>query len=155
MINKGPIFGALALALLALAIQLAAQQNPRHVVGLAGRLLDVKTGKLLSDQTLVIEDGRVVSAGPAAEAKALTDAVRIDLPNATLLPGLIDAPTHLTMDPKFGYERLALSIPRETLIGAKNARLTLQAGFTTVRNVGAAGYSDVAQRDAVNASDVP
>jgi imidazolonepropionase-like amidohydrolase len=155
MINKGPIFGALALALLALAIPLAAQQNPRHVVVHAGRLLDVKTGKLLSDQTLVIEDGRVVSAGPAAEAKALTDAVRIDLPNATLLPGLIDAHTHLTMDPKFGYERLALSIPRETLIGAKNARLTLQAGFTTVRNVGAAGYSDVALRDAVNAGDVP
>jgi len=155
MINKGPIFGALALALLALAIQLAAQQNPRHVVVHAGRLLDVKTGKLLSDQTLVIEDGRIVSTGPAAEAKALSDAVRIDLPNATLLPGLIDAHTHLTMDPKFGYERLALSIPRETLIGAKNARLTLQAGFTTVRNVGAAGYSDVALRDAVNASDVP
>jgi len=59
------------------------------------------------------------------------------------------------MDPKFGYEELGLSIPRETLIGAKNARATLEAGFTTVRNVGASGYSDVALRDAINAGDVP
>jgi imidazolonepropionase-like amidohydrolase len=59
------------------------------------------------------------------------------------------------MDPKFGYERLAISVPRQTLTGAKNARLTLLAGFTTVRNVGAGGYSDVALRDAVNAGDVP
>ena len=115
----------------------------------------MKTGKLLADQTLVIEDGRIISAGAAAEAKIPADAVRIDLPNATVLPGLIDAHTHLTMDPKFGYEGLGISVPRETLTGAKNARLTLLAGFTTVRNVGASGFSDVALRDAINAGDVP
>jgi imidazolonepropionase-like amidohydrolase len=152
---KVPSFGALAVALLALAMSLAAQQSPRHVAVHAGHVLDVKTGKLLSDQVLVIEDGRIVSTGSSAEAKAPSDAVRIDLPNATLLPGLVDAHTHLTMDPKFGYERLALSVPRQTLTGAKNARLTLLAGFTTVRNVGAAGFSDVALRDAINAGDVP
>jgi imidazolonepropionase-like amidohydrolase len=118
-------------------------------------VLEVKTGKLLADQTLVIEDGKIVSAGAASEAKIPTDAIRIELPNATVLPGLIDAHTHLTMDPKFGYERLAISLPRETLTGAKNARLTLLAGFTTVRNVGASGYTDVALRDAINAGDVP
>src|SRR2546423_615960 len=155
MSNKAPSFGALALALLALAAPLLAQQSPRHIVVHAGHVLDVKTGKLLSDQMLLIEDGRIVSAGPTAEAKPPSDAQRIDLPNATLLPGLIDAHTHLTMDPKFGYERLALSVPRQTLTGAKNARLTLQAGFTTVRNVGAAGYGDVALRDAVNAGELP
>ena len=104
----------------------------------AGHVLDVKSGKMLADQTLVIEDGRIVSSGASAEAKIPADAIRIELPNATVLPGLIDAHTHLTMDPKFGYERLAISVPREALIGAKNARLTLMAGFTTVRNVGAA-----------------
>jgi len=130
-------------------------QTSRHVVVHAGHLLDVKTGKLLSDQMLVIEDGKIVSAGAAAEAKIPADAVRIELPNATLLPGLIDAHTHLTMEPKFGYERLAISVPREALTGAKNARLTLQAGFTTVRNVGASGYTDVALRDAISAGDVP
>jgi imidazolonepropionase-like amidohydrolase len=121
----------------------------------AGHALDVKTGKLLSDQTFIIEDGRIVSAGPSAETKAPAGALRIELPNATVLPGLIDAHTHLTYDPQFGYEELGISVARSTLTGAKNARLTLQAGFTTVRNVGAEGYSDVALRDAINAGDVP
>jgi imidazolonepropionase-like amidohydrolase len=95
------------------------------------------------------------SASPARPEQKFPDAVRIDLPNATLLPGLIDAHTHLTMDPHFGYETLAISLPRQALTGAKNARLTLLAGFTTVRNVGAGDFSDVALRDAVNAGDVP
>jgi imidazolonepropionase-like amidohydrolase len=115
----------------------------------------VKTGKMLADQTLVIEDGRIVSMAASAEAKIPTDAVRIDLPNATVLPGLIDAHTHLTSEPRFGYDRLAISVPREALIGAKNARVTLLAGFTTARNVGARGFTDVALRDAINAGDVP
>jgi len=130
-------------------------QTTRQVAVHAGRLLDVKTGKMLADQTLVIEDGRIVSMAASAEAKIPTDAVRIDLPNATVLPGLIDAHTHLTSEPRFGYDRLAISVPREALIGAKNARVTLLAGFTTARNVGARGFTDVALRDAINAGDVP
>jgi imidazolonepropionase-like amidohydrolase len=130
-------------------------QTQRHVAVHAGHVLDVKSGKMLADQILVIEDGKIVSAGAAAEAKIPADAARIELPNATVLPGLIDAHTHLTSDPKFGYERLAISEARETLTGAKNARVTLLAGFTTVRNVGANGYTDVALRDAINAGDVP
>jgi imidazolonepropionase-like amidohydrolase len=137
------------------AVKLVAQQRSGRVIVHAAHMLDVKTGKLLSDPVLLIEDGKIISVGTASQIKPPADAVRIDLPSATVLPGLIDAHTHLTMDPKFGYERLAISIPRETLIGAKNARLTLNAGFTTVRNVGASGYSDVALRDAINAGDVP
>lgn len=121
----------------------------------AGHLLDVKTGKLLADQTLVIEDGKIVRLQAASDAKANANAVRIELPNATILPGLIDAHTHLTMDPMFGYAELGISVPREALIGAKNARLTLNAGFTTVRNVGAGGYTDVALRDAIDAGGIP
>jgi imidazolonepropionase-like amidohydrolase len=130
-------------------------QTPRHVAVHAGHMLDVKTGKMLADQTLVIEDGKIISSGATGEAKIPTDAVRIELPNAIVLPGLIDAHTHLTMEPRFGYERLATSVPREALTGAKNARLTLMAGFTTARNVGARGFTDVALRDAINAGDVP
>jgi imidazolonepropionase-like amidohydrolase len=142
-------------ALFALSVPLVAQQASRPVAVHAGHVLDVKTGKLLSDQTLVIEDGKIVSVGASADAKPPVGAVRIELPNATVLPGLIDAHTHLTMDPKFGYEELGISTPREALIGAKNARTTLEAGFTTVRNVGAGGYTDVALRDAINAGDLP
>ena len=145
---------AVAVALLCLGALLAAQTSG-HVVVHAGHMLDVKTGKLLADQALVIEDGKIISSGAAAEAKIPADALRIELPNATVLPGLIDAHTHLTMEPRFGYDRLAISVPREALIGAKNARSTLLAGFTTVRNVGARGYSDIALRDAINAGDVP
>jgi imidazolonepropionase-like amidohydrolase len=145
----------LGVVVLAVAAQVVAQQAPRHVVIHAGHVLEVKTGNTLSDQVVVIEDGKIVGSGPASATKAPADAVRIDLPNATLLPGLIDAHTHLTSDPSFGYDRLAISLPREALIGAKNARVTLAAGFTTVRNVGAGGFSDVALRDAINAGDVP
>jgi imidazolonepropionase-like amidohydrolase len=147
----GLLFG---LGGLCLAMQ-ANAQNAQSIVVHAGHVLDVKTGKLLADQTLVIEDGKIVSVGTSSEVKAAANAVRIDLPNATLLPGMIDAHTHLTMDPKFGYEELGISVPREALTGAKNARVTLEAGFTTVRNVGASGYTDVALRDAINAGDVP
>ena len=145
----------LAITVFLLVAQIVAQQSPRRVVVHAGHALDVKTGKLLSDQTFIIEDGKIVSAGPSTDTKTPPDALLIDLPNATVLPGLIDAHTHLTYEPQFGYEELGVSVPRSTLIGAKNARVTLQAGFTTVRNVGAEGYSDVALRDAINAGDVP
>jgi imidazolonepropionase-like amidohydrolase len=80
----------------------------------------------------------------------------VDLSRYTVLPGLIDAHTHLTGSPYLmGYRALAVSVPREALLGARNARVTLEAGFTTVRNVGASGFADVALRDAINAGDVP
>jgi imidazolonepropionase-like amidohydrolase len=133
----------------------ATAQAPHHVAVHAGHLLDVKSGKTLSDQMLVVEDGKIVSSGASGEAKIPSDAARIELSSATVLPGFIDAHTHITMDPKFGYETLAISAPRRALIGAKNARTTLLAGFTTVRNVGASDFADVALRDSINAGDVP
>lgn len=132
-----------------------AQQAPKRTVIYAGKLLDVKTGNTVSDQAIVIESDKIVSIGPRSSAKLSGNEQRIELGNATVLPGLIDAHTHLTGDPQFGYDALAISIPREALIGAKNARVTLQAGITTVRNVGADGFTDVALRDAINAGDVP
>ena len=146
----------LALCVLSLTLAvLATAQTPRRVALHAGHVLDVKSGKMLSDQMLSIEDGKIVNIGSAADARIPSDSVRLELPNATVLPGFIDAHTHLTMDPKFGYETLALSTSRQALIGAKNARVTLLAGFTTVRNVGAEDFSDVALRDAINAGDIP
>jgi len=126
---------------------------PKSIVIHAGRLLDVKTGRTLVNQTIVIEGDRIASVGPDMPVPA--GARVVDLSNATVLPGLIDAHTHLTMTTNFGYSRLAVSAPREALNGARNARVTLDAGFTTVRNVGASGFTDVALRDAINAGDVP
>jgi imidazolonepropionase-like amidohydrolase len=145
----------LLLAILIVCCATLFAQSSQRVIIHAGHLLDVTTGKMLSDQMLVIDGGKIVSVESAASAKTPADAVRIELPNATVLPGLIDAHTHLTMNPYFGYETLAISVPREALIGAKNARTTLLAGFTTVRNVGAGSFTDVALRDAINAGDVP
>lgn len=146
---------------LALIVSLAcinfcwAQAGPasKTVVIRAGRLLDVKTGKTLSNQSIFIQGDKIMSVG--ADATVPAGAEVIDLANATVLPGLIDAHTHITMTTNFGYSRLAISVPREALNGARNARVTLEAGFTTVRNVGASGFTDVALRDAINAGDVP
>ena len=122
----------------------------------AGRLLDVKTGKTLANQTIVIEGDKIERVAETSGDELLpAGATVIDLPNATVLPGLIDAHTHLTLNPDFGYSMLGISIPRQALIGAHNARVTLEAGFTTVRNVAAYSYADVALRDAINAGEVP
>jgi len=133
--------------------QQSAQPAPAPTYVHAGHLLDVKTGKMLNNVLVTIKGDRItgVSAGQAAPAGGHV----IELPNSTLLPGLIDAHTHLTFDPNFGYQELGVSIPKEALIGAKNARITLEAGFTTVRNVGANGYTDIALRDAINEGMVP
>ena len=143
-----------AVVLMAVCPCLAQPTAPRVVVH-AGKLVDVKNGKLLSDQAVVIQGDKIVSVGPVSDVNPVASDQVIELPKATVLPGLIDVHTHLTADPSFGYESLAISIPREALTGAKNARITLNAGFTTVRNVGASGYTDVALRDAINAADVP
>src|SRR5450631_148220 len=121
----------------------------------AGHLLDVKAGKMLTGQTIIIQGDKITQVGAFGDQVLPKDATVIELPNSTVLPGLIDAHTHITFTPNFGYSRLAISVPREALTGARNARVTLDAGFTTIRNVGASGFSDVALRDAINAGDVP
>lgn len=136
-----------------------AASAPKRFVIHAGRMLDVKTGKTLENQAIYIEGDKITkveaASGAKLGAKPGTGWTLIDLPNATVLPGLIDCHVHLTMNPSFGYQELGVSEARQTLIGAKNARNTLMAGFTTVRNVGAGGFTDVALRDAINDGDLP
>lgn len=135
----------------------AATTPKKRVVVIAGRIFDSKAAKMIAGpQAIVIEGDRIVSVEPAASVKPVAEEKRIDLSAATVLPGLIDVHTHLTGSPELiGYQSLGVSLPREALYGAKNARITLEAGFTTVRNLGASGYSDVALRDAIDAGDVP
>ncbi len=151
------ILFALALACLFVWNAVAQEQaSPAHTIIYVGHLLDVKSGKTLANQQIVIEGDKIVSVGPSADPGAKAGYTVIDLSKATVLPGMIDAHTHLTFRPDdLGYAALGISIPREALIGAHNAKITLEAGFTTVRNVGANGYTDIALRDAVNAGELP
>src|SRR5882757_3405385 len=121
-----------------------------------GKLLDVRSGRMLADQVIVFDaNGMITAVGPATSTSPTGGMAVLNLSNATCLPGLIDVHTHLTGDPSAsGYQGLGISVPREALTGAKNARLTVRAGFTTVRNVGATGYTDVALRDAIDAGDI-
>src|SRR5499433_1553683 len=140
-------FLVLSVCLLAAAAAGAAPGSVR-----CGRLLDVRSGQMLSDQVVTFDsEGVIVSVAPAAGANAGV----IDLSRATCLPGLIDVHTHVTSDPQHsGYAGLGVSVPRQAVTGVKNTRLTLRAGFTTIRNVGATGFSDVAVRDGVNAGEI-
>jgi imidazolonepropionase-like amidohydrolase len=121
-----------------------------------GKLLDVRAGRLLNDQLVVFDDaGVITSVGAFSSGNVPAGATPVDLTSSTCLPGLIDVHTHLTSDPEnSGYKSLGVSVPRSTVTGVKNARLTLLAGFTTVRNVAASGFSDVAVRDGINAGEV-
>jgi imidazolonepropionase-like amidohydrolase len=151
----------LALLVAAGTISSAAQERrsdqETRVVLHAARLLDVKTGTTLLDQVVVIVGDTITAVGSAKSLKVNADDERIELPNATVLPGLIDCHVHLTGNPNqldLGPADLHISYPRRALMGARNARITLEAGFTTVRNVAADGYTDVALRDAINQGDV-
>jgi len=121
----------------------------------AGKLVDVVAGTVLKDQTIIITGERITSVGPSASAKVPSGAEVIDLSAQTVLPGLIDMHTHLTADPYLsGYNSLGVSDTRAALYGVRAARQTLEAGFTSVRNVGASGFGDVALRDAINEGDI-
>jgi imidazolonepropionase-like amidohydrolase len=142
--------------LLACATAGAADATPPATVTAvkAAHMLDVRSGALVDNAVVLISGERITAAGSKLAIPA--GAQIIDLGSKTLLPGLIDMHTHLTGDPQdSGYSIVAKSIPRVTLTGAKNARITLQAGFTTVRDVGADGYADIGLRDAINDGDVP
>jgi imidazolonepropionase-like amidohydrolase len=146
--------GALMLQTLLFCAPGHAQGSPAQVVAIkAAHMIDVVKGIMIDDAVVLIEGERITRAGSRLAIPA--GAHIIDLGGKTLLPGLIDMHTHLTWNPQdLNYSMIALSIPRQALSGAKNARLTLNAGFTTVRNVGASAYSDIALRDAINAGDV-
>jgi imidazolonepropionase-like amidohydrolase len=121
----------------------------------AGRMIDTLTGKVLTDQVILVRGDKILSVAAATSASIPSGATVIDLSKSTVLPGLIDVHTHLTSNPKkSGYQSLGISAVRATVYGAKAANITLDAGFTAVRNVGANGFGDVALRDGINDGDI-
>ncbi|MGA7859444.1 MAG: amidohydrolase family protein, partial [Terracidiphilus sp.] len=146
----------LILATGSVAAQPASQPAPERTLVRAGHLLDVKTGRLLDSQTIVVVGDTIQSIAPTASVAAEPSDAVIDLGALTVLPGLIDVHTHLTYDPNFDpYHELTRTDAKEAINGVVNARTTLMAGFTTVRNVGADGFTDVDLRDAINSGQVP
>jgi len=121
----------------------------------AGNLVDVQAGRVLRDQVITIRADRIERVDDAGKVDISPGATLIDLGDAYVIPGLIDMHDHLTGDHRYhGYESLQFSVARETIFGVRNAGITLDAGFTSVRNVGASGYSDVALRDAIDAGEI-
>lgn len=143
---------AVAWILLASAAVTAAADT---VVVSADRMIDVLTGRIVERPQITITDGRIAAVGTQGSALP-AGARRVDLAGMTLMPGLIDMHTHLTSDPRFsGYRRLQFTDNYWTVVGVANAKKTLEAGFTTVRNVGSANYDDVAIKQAIEQGMVP
>ena len=148
-----PIAGLVAAAALA-TVAPPAPDAPVIAIH-AAHLVDVVAGRMLDDAVVIISGDHVAAAGSAATTPTPAGARRIELGAATLLPGLIDVHVHLTSNASDeGLNGLVKTTAREAVDGVANARKTLEAGFTTVRNVGAGGFSDVALRDAINEGEI-
>ena len=117
----------------------------------AGRMFDSSTGRMLTNQVILLDGERITEVGPAARIKIPSGVKVIDLSHATVLPGLIDAHVHMFNTPKPGMSREA-----SVLIAIQHLQADLQAGFTTVRDMSTHGngYDDVDIRDAINRGQI-
>lgn len=146
-----------SLSILLLAAPLAAQEPsaaPAHIAITAARLIDGRGGAPITNAVVLIEGDRITAVGSRL---AIPPGTRvIDLGGATLLPGLIDCHTHITAQPGDYYDDLFRRSPIDyAVVAPVYARRTLEAGFTTIRDVGAAEFIDVALRNAINEGTIP
>ena len=144
--------------LLGLGLTLTAAAAEPVTVLRAARLYDGKADAVVSPGVVVVSDGKIVAAGSSAQVPA--GARVVDLGDATLLPGLMDAHTHLSFESSLDWKQdqldsLKKPIPEQAIIATEYARRTLLAGFTTVRAVGSSDLIDVGLRNAINAGKVP
>jgi imidazolonepropionase-like amidohydrolase len=125
------------------------------VVVTADRMVDVLAGRTIARPQITITDGRITAVS-AQDGAIASGARHIDLPGMTLLPGLIDMHVHLTADPRFsGYNGYEFTDNFWTIVGVANAKRTLEAGFTTVRNVGSERFDDVALKQGIEHGYIP
>jgi imidazolonepropionase-like amidohydrolase len=147
------LLGGVLLAMIGFATLVHSQTKPAAapVAVRAGRLFDSKTGQIVDRQVVLIQGDRITDVGPEDKIKIPEGAQVIDLSQATVLPGLIDAHTHV-YDSLTASERVNTSKEAWTIIAVKNARTDLRAGFTSVRDAGShgEGYGDADVRNAIN-----
>ena len=144
-----PVVAAMAASVALPAMAAPAQKAPETVVVTAARMLDVQSGRMVDRPVVTVVDGKVtaVVSGGAVPAGAK----RIDLGDATIVPGLIDMHVHLTSLAEVGgYQALKYTDSFWGAVGVANAAKTLRAGFTTVRNVGSSDFQDVGLREAID-----
>ena len=140
-----------AVLFLVLASFCLAQQKPAPVVVKAGRLVDVSSGKILEKQVILIQGDKIASVGAEGSISIPSDATIIDLSNATVMPGFIDCHTHIVLQFE-RYDDMFRKSPIDAAVMAHVfARRTLEAGFTTCRDVGSGEFIDVALKKAINA----
>jgi imidazolonepropionase-like amidohydrolase len=132
-----------------LACGLAAMAHADTVVVSADRMIDVIAGRVVDRPQITVIEGRIAAVATQG-ADVPPGARRIDLKGMTLLPGLIDMHTHITADPHYGgYRGLEFTDNFWTVVGVANAKKTLEAGFTTIRNVGSDNFDDVAIKQGI------
>ncbi|WP_205597678.1 amidohydrolase family protein [Paraferrimonas sp. SM1919] len=120
-----------------------------------GKILDVTSGHYLHDHSIVIKDNIIEAVTTTPSITATQADQYIDLSTKTILPGLMDMHVHLSSNAEDNFfASKAYSIPRQTVIALANAQKTLAAGFTTVRDLGASGYSVIGLRDAIYAGTI-
>ena len=145
--------GKICLALFAVlfATTLAWSQTANVVAIRAGHLFDSNSGQMLAKQVVLLTGDRITEVGPEDQVKIPQGAKVIDLSSATVMPGLIDAHTHV-FDSLSNGQRVTTSKEAWTLIAMKEAQTDLRAGFTTTRDCGThgEGYGDVDVRNAIN-----
>lgn len=138
-------------AIAAAALFSAAPAGAETLVVTAARMVDVERGRYVENPVVVVTDGRIVSVGTAVPTDLPADATRLDLPGLTLLPGLIDMHVHLSDTPYVsGWTTLDYADDFRPLLQVPQARATLDAGFTTVRNLGGPDFADVALMQAID-----
>nr|XP_061812198.1 uncharacterized protein LOC133603063 [Nerophis lumbriciformis] len=135
--------------------QIQPKRPTKPSISRRGSLFDSRSGKVANNQVITIEDEKIVSIGDSS-TRIPNDAKVIDLSSSFVMPGVMDMHTHVVgnLDNYF-FARYFQSRHRATIGGVVNAEKTLLAGFTTIRNVGAGDYADVALRNAINAGEIP
>lgn len=148
---------AIAGSLLAAIGPIVRAATPTDTVLHAARLFDARSGRVVNDVEVLVRGGRIVAVAQGGKTvDAAADAARIELGDRTLVPGLIDMHVHIDSDPTYsGYTGLQFNDRFWSAVAVAQAKATLDAGFTTIRNLGADAWNDVGLRQAIDAGKVP